>query len=172
MFVPIWRRSIPAAAQNKCPQLVSRWFTNPGVSIRGDREKRISLQSNGPIAAVRLVSTRNKFRQQGISRRSREATRGCDTDGSTTVRVRDRDEGELAGEMRDVARRGRGKESSSCFREKCRCTPRRGRNTRATGERQVSSTSFISQRLVSARAEKNFIVVLPRKTVRRASWLD
>jgi len=64
-----WRRSIPVA-QNKCPQLVSRWFTNFGVAIRGDREKRISLQSNGPIAVVHLVSTRNKFRQRGISRQS------------------------------------------------------------------------------------------------------
>lgn len=67
-----WRRSIPAA-QNKC--LVSRWFTNPRVSIRGDREKRISLQSNGPIAAVCLVSTRNKFRQRGISRQTRSRMR-------------------------------------------------------------------------------------------------
>lgn len=55
------------------------------------------------------------------------------------------------------------KESSICFREKCRCTPRRGRNTRATGERQVSSTSFISQRLVSSRRRKILLSSYPTK---------
>jgi len=99
---------------------------------------------------------------------SRGDGRGCDADALR----RDTRQGvkEYSRETRDIVR-GK-KESSSCFREKCRCTSRRGRNIRATGERQVSSTSFISQRLVLSRQRKILLSSYPAKTARRTSQID
>lgn len=90
------------------------------------------------------------------------ASRRCDTDGSTTVRVYDGDEREKRGLVRRHAggkiraaagerdrEKERARESEKCLGASLR--HRGGRNTRATGERQVSSTSFISRRLVRPR---------------------
>lgn len=90
-----------------------------------------------------------RLRPSVLSRRGinfdRGESRGYDTDGSTTVKVRDKDEGGFARNARCNA----GKEGIEQLLQGEVSLPRCRRNTRATGERQVSSTSFISRRLVS-----------------------
>lgn len=71
---------------------IPRWFTNPGVSIRGDRETYFAAVGRADRQPFVLPRREINSNWVGISRESKSRanrSRGCDTDWSAAVRIRD-----------------------------------------------------------------------------------